>query len=352
MSKVKVGLIGAGSIAVEHIKGYLNNADCEVYAVCDINEALAKKRAEEYNIPHVFSNVDEMLALPELDAVSVCVLNALHAEMSIKALKAGKHVLCEKPMSTDMASAIEMAKAEEESGKLLMIGFVRRFGNDAEVIKDYIDAGELGDIYYSRAKYVRRRGTPGGWFTNKKLSGGGPLIDLAVHVIDLTRYLAGNPKPVSVYGFTSNKLGNRSNIKDGANYTSSTTGEVPPSTVEDFATALVRYDNGSVLEVTVSFELNIAKDETFIEMCGTKGGFRLDPELTIYTDKFDRMINITPYTSAALTMDGLFEKETNHFIDCIANGKKCISPASDGVEVMKILDAIYRSAESGHEVIL
>ena len=206
MSKIKVGIIGTGSISHLHIQGYLKNPDVELYALCDINEERVKAAGEKYKVSRIYTDMNEMLKLEELDAVSVCTWNSAHAPCSIAALKAGKHVICEKPMAMNAEEARAMKKAADEAGKLLMIGFVRRFGNDANIIKDYQSTDFLGDIYYAKATYLRRKGNPGGWFGDKARSGGGPLIDLGVHVIDLTRFLMDNPKPVSVYGATFQKL--------------------------------------------------------------------------------------------------------------------------------------------------
>ena len=245
-----------------------------------------------------------------------------------------------------------MQRAAEKSGKLLMIGFVRRHGNDCAIMRDFIKSDYFGDIYYAKATYLRRNGNPGGWFGDKARSGGGPLIDLGVHVIDLTRYIMGNPKPVSVYGATFTKLYDRKNIKTGKGYVSSRVSDNDVCNVEDLATALIRYDNGAVLSVEASFSLNLKQDEGKLEFFGTKGGAKLDPELELYGEMNGYMTDMTLAAKTALSFDGLFENEINHFIDCIENGTKCIAPAEDGVTLMKILDAIYESAATGHEVMI
>ena len=349
---IKVGLIGTGGISGVHLGGYSRNPNAEIYALCDINEKNLAKRAEEYKVSRTFTDYREMLALKELDAVSVCTWNSAHAECAIAALRAGKHVLCEKPMALNTAQAQEMEKAAKESGKLLMIGFVRRFGNDCAVLKDFIDSGSFGEIYYAKAQYLRRKGCPGGWFGDKSRSGGGPLIDLGVHVIDLCRYLMGGPQPVSVYGATFSKLGDRRHIKDARGYSSTVVSKDDIFDVEDMATALIRFDNGAVLSVEASFSLNIEKDVGNIELFGTKAGCKLDPELTIFTDMNDYLANVKLSQSTALSFDGLFDNEINHFVECIETGKPCRNPAQDGVTLMKILDGIYESARTGHEVLL
>lgn len=352
-NKIKVAVIGVGGIAQSHIYGYQHNPHVELYAFCDICAARLKEMGETYGITRLYTDEETMLReLPEIDAVSVCTWNSAHAPCTIAALKAGKHVLCEKPMATSAAEAREMLAAAKESGKLLMIGFVRRYGNDCAIVKDYIDQGFFGDIYYTKATYLRRNGCPGGWFGDKAFSAGGPLIDLGVHVIDLTRYLLGNPKPVSVYGATFQKLGDRRELKDQKEYVASSKGADAVFNVEDLATALIRYDNGAVVSVEASFSLNTKKDEGKIELFGTKAGAKLDPELELYTDINGYMTDVTLCAPTALSFDGLFSKEIDHYIDCIQHGTVCRSPAEDGVTLMDILDAIYESARTGHEVVL
>ncbi len=276
MSKIKVGVIGVGNISNEHIQGYLRNPDVELYAFCDINETQLKKQGEKYGVTRLYTDMNDLLALPEIDAVSVCTWNAAHAPCTIAALNAGKHVLCEKPMSVNKELAMEMQAAAEKNGKVLMIGFVRRFGNDCAVLQDFINNDFFGELYYAKATYLRRKGNPGGWFGNKELSGGGPLIDLGVHVIDLVRYLMGKPKAVSAYGATFTKLGDRRHIKDALGYTSTGRSGEDICNVEDLATGMVRFDNGAVLHVEASFSLNLKNPEGKIELFGTKAGAKLD----------------------------------------------------------------------------
>ena len=352
--KIKVAVIGTGGISNEHIKAYLKNPEVELYALCDINEERVSKMGEKYGVARLYTDKDHMLReLPEIEAVSVCTWNSAHAPCTIAALNAGCHVICEKPMAVNAGEARDMKAAADRNGKLLMIGFVRRYGNDCRIVSDYIKNGYLGDIYYGKATYLRRNGCPGGWFGDKSRSAGGPLIDLGVHVIDLTRYLCGNPRPVSVYGATFDRLKNRPGIKcGGAMYVSAEKSDHDLFDVEDLATAMIRYDNGMLISVEASFSLNIKEDVGRIELFGTKAGVKLDPELEIYTEYNGYMSNIQLASSTALSFDGLFVHEINHFVDCIRNGIPCKSPAEDGITLMEILDAIYLSAETGHEVIL
>ncbi len=354
MSKLKIAIVGTGSISHSHIHGYLLNPDVELYAFCDINEERVRMMGEKYGVKRLYTDEATMLReLPEIDAVSVCTWNSQHAPCTIMALNAGKHVLCEKPMATCAADAVKMKEAAEKNGKLLMVGFVRRYGNDAKILKDYIDGGYFGEIYYGKATYLRRNGSPGGWFGDKSRSGGGPLIDLGVHVIDLTRYLMGNPLPVSVFGAAFHKLGNRPSIKDRKKGYASSTGGPEVFDVEDLATAMIRYDNGAVVSIEAAFSLNIKEDEGKIQLFGTRAGAKLDPSLEMDTELNGYMSNVTLDTETALDFDGLFEGEIDHYVDCIrGRADRCISPAEDGITLMKILDGIYESARTGHEVIL
>lgn len=351
MKRVKIGIIGAGNISRSHMHGYQQLPNVDVVAVCDINEERAKSYAQEYGIPSFYSNLDEMLKNEELDGVSVCTWNNGHAPCSIAALKAGVNVLCEKPLAMNAQEAEEMVKTAKEAGKLLMVGFVRRFGENTRLLKQLIDQGELGDIYYAKTSCVRRCGNPGGWFSDKKRSGGGPLIDLGVHMIDLVRYLVGKPKAVAVTGYTFDKLGSRSNVKGIDWYKSADYSDY--NDVEDAAVGLVRFDNGTTLFVETSWTQHIKEEKLTLELYGSKAGATMEPKLEIFGEKNDYIFNYAPVLNPDKSgFQSNFAREIAHFVDCIANGNTCLNPAEDGLELMKILDAIYRSAELGKEVII
>lgn len=352
MSRMKIGIIGVGNIAECHISAYQQNPQAELCAFCDINEKRLKEMGEKYGVTHLYTDKDEMLKQEELDAVSICTWNNQHAPCAIAALKAGKHVLCEKPMATSAKDAEKMKKASEESGKLLMIGFVRRFGNDCKIVRDFIKQDYLGEVYYAKATYLRRNGNPGGWFGDKSRSGGGPLIDLGVHVIDLVRYLSGNPGAISVYGTTFQKLFDRKGAISKSKYTATAVTKDDICDVEDLASAMIRFENGEVLTVETAFSLNIKEDCGTIELFGTKAGVKLSPKVEFYGSQYNYLTNVTLDAPSALEFEGLFVNEINHFIECVQNGVPCRAPAEDGVEMMKILDAVYESARTGHEVLL
>lgn len=350
MSKLKIAVIGVGNISRSHISSYLKNPNVELYALCDINEKTLKEKGELYGITKLYTDEAKMLAeLPEIDAVSVCTWNNGHAPASIMALNAGKHVLCEKPMAMNAVQAREMIDAAKKNGKKLMVGFVKRFGNDTALTRDFIDAGNLGDIYYAKATYLRRNGCPGGWFADKARSGGGPLIDLGVHVIDQVRYLMGCPKPVAAYGATFGGFGKRENLKDQVGYKAPSTPD-DQHTVEDMATAMVRFDNGAVLAVEASFNMHRKKDVGEVEIFGTKGGIKMSPEFELYTEVNNYLANVSLNQSSAFVFDKAFENEINYFVEAVQNDYDTMPIAEDGYALMTILDAIYKSAETGCEV--
>lgn len=350
MDRVRVGVIGTGGISQLHLDAYAANPDVDIVALCDINEDRVRQCGMKYSVHNVFTDYNEILRMDGLDAVSVCTWNSVHAPAAIAALKAGKHVLCEKPMAMNAREAAEMERTAKECGRLLMIGFVRRFGNDAAVLGDFIEGGMMGDIYYAKASYLRRSGCPGGWFGDSSRSGGGPLIDLGVHVIDFVRYFMGRPHAVSVSGVAFNKLGDRSGLKSVKGYVAADQSDI--FDVEDMASALVRFDNGAAMTVETSFSLNIRQDTGTLELFGTKSGAKLSPGLEFFTDMNGYLVDVTPSGDTSLSFQGLFQKEIDHYVDCLLRGNECRSPAGDGVELMKIIDGIYESARIGREVVL
>lgn len=352
MKKTKILMIGAGNIANTHLNCYKNNPEAEIAAICDINEKRLAETAERFGIEKRFTSAEEMIKSVSADAADVCVWNCSHAECTVAALNAGLHVLCEKPMAFNTAQAEEMLACSRKNKKILMIGFVRRFSNITNVVKEFVDNGDLGEIYYTKATCTRRHGNPGGWFSNKALSGGGPVIDLGVHIIDQSRYLLGKPKPVSVYAAAFDKLGKRDNLKTAVDWSPKDAKPEDLCDVEDLASALIRYDNGTVTALEVSFAMN--GDGTYKnEFFGTHGGANFtDEDIKFYAEMNDYMVDVTPKLHNLKNACDSFQAEMDHFIDCINDRAECISPAEDGVEIMKILDAIYESARTGHEVVL
>ena len=349
---LKVGVIGVGSISAQHIKPYLKNKGVELVALCDINEQRLAEKGEQYGVTQLYTNYHELLQNKEIDAVSICTWNNTHAEIAVAALEANKHVLVEKPLSMTVNEALAVQKAADKSGKVMQVGFVRRHSDNAKILKRFIENGELGQIYYAKAGYLRRLGNPGGWCSDRKKSGGGPLIDLGVHMIDICWYLMGKPRPVSVSGNTYSKLGNRSHIENLAFYKAA---DYDPTLndVEDLTNALIRFENGASLAVEVSFTLHAKKDETYAKLYGDKGGVEIEPELVLVMEKNNTILNVSPQIDKlGFDFGKAFSNEINHFVECCKEGRQTIAPVADGVEVMKMLQAIYESAETGKEVYL
>ncbi len=352
MKSINVGVIGTGSISAMHLQSYQKHANANLLAVCDLNEERARLAAEKYGATKVFTDYRELLADPEIDAVSICTWNNTHAEISIAALNAGKHVLVEKPLCRTVEEALRVQEAVKSSGKLLQVGFVRRYDPNAQMLREFADKGEFGEIYFAKASSIRRLGNPGGWFSDIERSGGGPLIDIGVHVIDLCWYMMGRPKPVAVSANTYRKLGNRSNVRNLSFYKAADY-DAEKNTVEDMANAMIRFENGASLLVDVSFTLHAKDNQQSVKLYGDKGGFEIDPEVVIVTEKHDTIINIQPQTDhKGFDFDSAFQSEVNHFIASIEKGTQPLSPVEDGVEIMKILCGIYESAEKGAEVLL
>ncbi len=353
MKPVRIGLVGTGGISNAHMTGYSKLAEqgkVELVAACDLNVDRARAWADKYGFKEVYGSHEEMLRKSDIDAISVCTWNNSHARITVDALRAGKHVLCEKPPAMTVEEALEMQKAEEESGKILMIGFVRRFGDNAQLVLDFAREGFFGDVNFSKIAVTRRCGCPLGWFANSKLSGGGPLIDNGVHLIDLVRYLTGKPKAVSCFASTYNNMGSRTNVKSIQRYAS-----VDPSDfndVEDLAVGMVKFDNGMSMSLEFSYSQELEDGHIGVEIYGSKGGAIVEPHLTLMTEMNGYLVNITPQIDHPSFTFDKFADEISHFIDCVNGEAECRNRIEDGVELMRIITAMYESARTGREVII
>ncbi|HHV62442.1 MAG TPA: Gfo/Idh/MocA family oxidoreductase [Firmicutes bacterium] len=354
MDRIRVGVIGTSGIAMGvHLPAYAELPGVEIIAVCDIDENSLQRAASQYNVAHAFTDYRKMLELKDLDAVTVATPNYLHAPITIAALNAGKHVLCEKPLATNATEAQAMADAAERANRVLMVGVNNRFRDESLKLKRIIDSGGLGRIYAGRTGWIRRRGVPywGAWFMDKAKAGGGPLIDLGVHMLDLAWWLMGKPEPVSVVGSTYHEIENYHIVEwdtgdpvlSGAPARAQ---ERKTYDVEDAAFAFIRFSNNATLSLAVTWALNTNKEHYYCDLYGNKAGASLWP-LTIYGEQ-DGVL-----TDTHIKVDEKVKShkaEVAHFIDCIRHGRTPMCPASDGVAVMRMLDAIYKSAESGREV--
>jgi len=344
--KTRVGVIGAGSIGAFHIRSFKQCEDVEVAAVADIRGERAEKAAAEHGIPNWFEDYRDLLRMADVDAVSVCLPNCLHAPVSCAALNAGKHVLCEKPPGMSAAEVRRMKRTAAAARKALMFAFCMRFGTAVQELKRQMDKGILGDVYYVRIAYLRRRGVPGrgGWFTRKEMSGGGPLIDIGVHWLDTTLYLLGFPEPTLATGATYSRIGPREPyVCLGMWGTPEAGGKVD---VEDLAVAQVRLANGTTINIESSWALN-GPEISQTALFGDKAGASISQgKVTIYGETNGQLSD----TELLSRPGDQYLAEAEHFIECVRTNKKPISNVDQALVVQRIVDAIYRSAETGKQV--
>lgn len=348
MAKVKIGIIGTGGIAHgAHIPGYLQIPDaCEIVALCDIDPDALKKTQEKFpaiQSAQTFDDYQKLLEMPEIDAVSVCTPNYAHHGPTMAAFAAGKNVICEKPIAMNAREGAEMVEAGKRAGKVFQIGYMSRFGMANQTLKKFIEAGEIGDIYYARAQALRVRGIPGwGVFIDKSKQGGGPLIDIGVHILDLTLWLMGHPKPTLASGVTYQKFGTRPDVVgfmgqwDYKNFT-----------VEDFASALIRFENGATVVLESSFVANLKDEVHQSTLLGTAGGAQTSP-LTITQERHGSVFSFEP--KIPNKDRNAYHAEIKDFVACVKEGREPLVTGAQGLIVAQIMDAIYKSSDEGREV--
>lgn len=345
---LRVGVIGAGFIGRVHMERFAAADGVSVVACADMSPELRAAAAKKYGLDREYADASALIEDREIDAVVVAVPNRFHAPLTIEALNAGKHVLVEKPMGLDQASAKEIYNASASSGKTVMVAHQMRWMPAVQEAKRMADAGELGKVYNAKCGMMRRKNIPGwgSWFTRMNESGGGPLIDIGVHVLDMTMWLLGDPKPVSVFGSTYAEFGPRKKGL-GSWGTPDWNGIFD---VEDLATAMIKMDDGSTLTLDVSWAVNTLSDNKHqIDLMGTEGGVSIrGNDLTFTAQKFDRPIDVATTPAGPDARDLLAQ----HFVDCIKSGKRPISDALSGLVNNTILSAIYDSARAGTAVTL
>ncbi|MFP4355884.1 MAG: Gfo/Idh/MocA family protein [Phycisphaerae bacterium] len=344
--KLRIGFIGVAGIAGQQIKSLQHRDDVEFVALCDINEEVLARRKEDFSFQQTYTDWKEMLQKAELDAVSVCTPNFLHLQPTLDAFAAGCHVMVEKPLAMNVAEGQQMVDAAKKAGKELTIGFQHRFNPKTQRIRRAFENGLLGDILYARVWALRRRGIPNwGMFVRKDLQGGGPMIDIGVHSIEMAHYAMGSPRPIAASGQTYTYLGDQPSDTvecswkgwDYENYT-----------VEDLATGYVRFENGATMSIEASFAAHIGPQGMDFTLMGTKGGAQQSTS-TIYHDMGGYMTDSTPVW---LPNNDAFRVKMDCFVDCCLYGKENQAPGEEGLMIQKILDAVYASAESGREVLI
>ena len=338
MNPIRVGVIGLG-MGRHHIAGYQTHPQAEVVAIADLDKKRLDKAAAKYGVPQVYRSGEEMLRQEQLDVVSIATPNKYHKPLAIAALQTGCHVLCEKPMAMSADEGREMLAAAEQAGKRLMINFSYRFTEQSQALKEQVDQGILGDVYFARTIWHRRRGMPkfGGWFGQKALSGGGPLIDLGVHRLDLALWLMGYPKPTWVMGNAYNPIATALAAEQGVEYD-----------VEDLAVGMIQFENGATLEIEASWAANIKEKELMeTRLLGTQAGLvqrnrdeTYKFEAWIYTQRDGKPVNTKVGKPVHPTRSAMY-----NLIDSIVNDTPHIATGEEGLLVMQILDAIYASAQ-------
>ncbi len=355
MEKLRVGVVGFGGIFNSaHKSTWRTTPKAKIVAVCDINPAKLQKAKLEFPGIATYTDYREMMDKENLDIVDICTPNYVHSPIACCALDHGCHTFCEKPDSICVEDVVKMKEAQERSGKVLMVMRNNRHLGSTKLLKKMIADGEFGEIYTGRCGWIRRRGIPGrgGWFTTKEKSGGGPLIDLGVHMIDLAIYMMGNPKPVSVVGSTYCKFADDNSKSDSEHSDFGEKVEGGTFDVEDLATGFIKFDNGASLQIEFSWASNIKKETRFVELRGTKKGANWhDGTYTVYTgrvnNKFKDLIDRIKQLRAG---NSGHAENLRHFLRVITEGEKPDYVIDQGIDMIKILCAIYESAKTGKEI--
>jgi predicted dehydrogenase len=338
--KLRVGIIGAGGIGRTHAKYLTGFKDVELVAACDVSEATLARFAEAYPQVRTYPAWEALLADAKPDAVTVCTPNGVHCRPTIDALQAGCHVMVEKPMALSVAEADAMVAAAVRGGRRLVIGFQHRYDGRVQVLRRAFDEGVFGKVLYVRVQALRRRGIPNwGVFGRKDIQGGGPMIDIGVHCIEMAHYAIGLPRPAAASGSIWTYLGNQ----PCRTFCAWPDWDHKTYTVEDLAVGRIRMADGAVIHIEASFAAHIERDVWSFQIFGEKGGATLDP-LMIFRDDAGSMLNCTP---AFVPKVDIFERKMRDFVDVCLTGRDSRAPGEHGLAVQKMLNGVYDSAERG-----
>ncbi|MBX7245520.1 MAG: Gfo/Idh/MocA family oxidoreductase [Candidatus Sumerlaeaceae bacterium] len=349
---LKIGIIGCGGIAATHMKGYAAAKGIEVVACADISLERAKAFATKFDIPRAYDDYKKLLEAEKLNAVSVCTPNYAHSEPTMLALDAGLAVLCEKPMAMNAAEASEMVDKVRAKKGLLTIGHHFRFQPYVKFARQAIERGDLGQIYFGRSHALRRRGIPGwGQFHIKEKSGGGPLVDIGVHTLDLIVWLMGSPEPATVSGTVYTKFGNRKDFF-------TTWGEYKRDEydVEDYACGMVKFTNGATLLLEASWAAHLPEMDNYRQMIlGDKGGAVIspflagEPPLRLMYSSGEAVVNAVP---EAYPEVDVYIAEIAHFLACVRGEAEVLIKPEESLNIQRIMDSVYLSSERGREVVV
>jgi predicted dehydrogenase len=352
--RLRIGVIGAG-VGALHLAGYAQIPEVEIVGLAGLDDDRVRRVAAEYKVPRTYREYEQLLAAPDIDAVSICLPNILHAPVSIAALRAGKHVLVEKPLARTPAEGRDMPAAAHQYGRTLMVSFDKRYRSDVQWIKQYIDSGALGRIYYAKAHWMRRAGIPrlGSWFVSKEQAGGGPLIDLGVHVLDIAMYLMGEPAPLAVSANTYAEFGPRG-LK-GWPGREQFSDEHLAYEVEDLATAFIRLEGGATLLLEASWGTHSSAGDDFgVTLYGAEGGVELmvrnytyDDTVRVFTDIGGMPTDLAPKIAKGA---GGHAEVIKRFVAAILHGGPATPTPEEGLRRAEVLEACYRSSAEGREV--
>lgn len=350
--QLRVGVVGTGGAGEAHIIAYRQHPDVELVAIADPRESRLAELASKHRIPHTYTNYDDLLARDDLDIISVATPNHLHAPVTIAALNSGRHVLCEKPLARELAEGAAMVRAAISANRALAVAFNHRQRGDVRALKAHIDQGGLGHIYHAKATWMRRSGIPGmgGWFTTRALAGGGPLIDLGVHVLDMALYLLGEPEVSAVSAATYAELGPR-----GRGGRGDSAGQAAYE-VEDLATAFIRLSNGITLLLEASWAVYGRHNDDFgVSLYGTDGGADIEvvnygwqDTLRIYGDTGGVPSVTRPQVAQGTGHVGVI----SDFLAVVRSGDWAAHNGIAALRRSQIIEACYRSAQAGHELAL
>jgi predicted dehydrogenase len=353
-ARLRVGVIGLGFAGTAALMGFGQLPEVEVVALAGQEEERLAELGAAHGIPNLVHDYRDLLEL-DLDAVSVAAPNSLHAPIVIGALDRGFHVLCEKPLARSAAEAELMVEAANRNDRVLDVVFSHRRRGDVQVVKETVDAGKLGDVYYAKAWWMRRRGIPGlgSWFVSKDTAGGGCLIDLGVHVLDMSLYLLGEPEVLTVSASTFDELGRRG---IGFSPRSRKTGSGNAFEVEDLATAFLRLSNGATLQLETSWATHSSwQDDYGVALYGTEAGAEIKVNnyatmdtLRIYTNLDGEPVEIEPELAPMSFHAGV----VRDFVDHVLGGDWGRHRGTEGLRYARIIDACYRSAAEGRELAL
>lgn len=343
MDKLKIGIIGSGGIAQSrHIPTLQQLEDkVSIEGVYDINQDRAQEVAAAFSIARVYHNIERMLE--EVDAVVICTPNKFHADIAVQALDRGIHVLCEKPMAITTEECERMIEAAEKTDSVLAIAFHYRFGPEAQIAKQMMENHEIGDPLVCRFQALRRRKVPGwGVFTNKELQGGGSLIDYGCHLLDLSLWLLGNPKPLEVMAKTYDRLSKAPNLTNEW-------GQFDQNTfnVEDHVTGYITFENDITMQLECSWAANIKEDTEQLSISGVEGGLQLFP-FELYQSKYGTLLNSTAQINKIDNIEPYYQ--ANNFVDSCTGEAELIVKPEQAMKVTKIVEALYESSETGKSV--